>query len=113
MRCDNLNNFVDSAPCMNCLSVILTLKIKRIVFSSKNNTIISIKPSNLQINHKSAGTKFLENKLNTNTDSDTDSDSDSEIKKKYNLRNNKTRKSENQKIRKKRLFVYVSYFFKF
>jgi len=101
VRCDNLNNFVDSAPCMNCLSVILTLKIKRIVFSSKNNTIISIKPENLQINHKSAGTKFLENKINTNTDSDTDSDS--EIKKKIQLKkqeNQKTRKPKNQKTRK-------------
>ena len=64
VRCDNSNNFVDSAPCENCLSVILTLKIKRIVFSSKDNKIISINPINLEINHKSAGTKFLEKKKN-------------------------------------------------
>tara|TARA_Y100001935_G_scaffold252920_1_gene257864 strand:- start:2736 stop:3032 length:297 start_codon:yes stop_codon:yes gene_type:complete len=89
VRCDNLNNFVDSAPCENCLSVILTLKIKRLVFSSKNNTIISIKPINLEINHKSAGTKFLEKKLNRNSGSDTDSDSDSDSdsKKKNNSKN--------------------------
>ncbi len=100
MRCDSLNNFVDSAPCINCLAVILTLKIKRVVFSSKNNTIISIKPTNLQINHKSAGTKFLEKKFNIDTDTDSDTDSDSEIKKKYNLKNKKTRKQENNKTRK-------------
>mgnify|MGYP001197491007 CR=1 FL=1 len=63
MRCDNSNNFVDSAPCENCLSVILTLKIKRIVFSSKDNNIISINPVDLEITHKSAGTKFLEKKI--------------------------------------------------
>lgn len=64
VRCDNANNFVDSAPCENCLTVILTLKIKRIIFSSKDNNIISINPIDLEICHKSAGAKFLEKKNN-------------------------------------------------
>tara|TARA_B100001758_G_C18168994_1_gene483243 strand:- start:198 stop:491 length:294 start_codon:yes stop_codon:yes gene_type:complete len=97
VRCDNLNNFVDSAPCENCLSVILTLKIKRLVFSSKNNTIISIKPINLEINHKSAGTKFLEKKLKgSDTDSESESDSDSESKKKNNSKNKCKNNSKKQ-----------------
>tara|TARA_Y100000389_G_scaffold200204_2_gene240119 strand:+ start:2682 stop:2969 length:288 start_codon:yes stop_codon:yes gene_type:complete len=95
VRCDNLNNFVDSAPCDNCLSVILTLKIKRLVFSSKNNTIISIKPINLEINHKSAGTKFLEKKLK-GSDIDSESDSDSDSKKKNNSKNKCKNNSKKQ-----------------
>lgn len=95
MRCDNLNNFVDSAPCENCLSVILTLKIKRLVFSSKNKTIISIKPINLEINHKSAGTKFLEKKLK-GSDTESESDSDSDSKKKNNSKNKCKNNSKKQ-----------------
>ncbi len=52
---------VDSAPCNNCLNLILTLKIKRIVFSSTNNNIISIDPRLLDINHVSSGSKFFTN----------------------------------------------------
>ena len=35
------------------------LDIKRIVFSSKDNTFISDSPKNLKIQHTSAGNKFL------------------------------------------------------
>ena len=59
MRCDSKNNLQDSAPCENCLKTIIDLKIKRIVFSSKDNTFISINPSDLKINHESAGNKFI------------------------------------------------------
>jgi hypothetical protein len=79
--------------------VILTLKIKRLVFSSKNNTIISIKPVNLEINHKSAGTKFLEKKLKgsyRDSESESDSDSDSESKKKNNSKNKCKNNSKKQ-----------------
>ena len=59
VRCDNKNNLQDSAPCQNCLNTIIQLKIKRIVFSSKDNTFISINPIMLEIQHISAGSKFL------------------------------------------------------
>jgi hypothetical protein len=61
VRCNSKNQLVDSAPCNNCLNLILTLKIKRIVFSSNNNNIISIDPRLLQINHVSSGAKFFSN----------------------------------------------------
>lgn len=61
MRCNSKNQLVDSAPCNSCLNLILTLKIKRIVFSSTNNNIISIDPRLLQINHVSSGAKFFTN----------------------------------------------------
>ena len=35
------------------------LDIKRIVFSSKDNTFISINPKDLNIQHESSGNKFL------------------------------------------------------
>ena len=63
MRCDNKENLQDSAPCKECLTTIIELNIKRIVFSSKDNTFISANPKNLNILHESAGNKFL-NKRN-------------------------------------------------
>ena len=39
--------------------MMIYLDIKRIVFSSKDNTFISENPKNLTINHESAGNKFL------------------------------------------------------
>tara|TARA_B110000971_G_C19846995_1_gene425272 strand:+ start:241 stop:513 length:273 start_codon:yes stop_codon:yes gene_type:complete len=60
VRCDNKNKLQDSAPCQNCLSTIIDLGIKRIVFSSKDNTFISIAPTLLNIYHISAGNKFLQ-----------------------------------------------------
>jgi deoxycytidylate deaminase len=59
VRCDNKENLQDSAPCQNCLETIIDLNIKRIVFSSKDNTFISASPKNLEIHHISAGNKFL------------------------------------------------------
>ena len=61
MRCDSNNKLQDSAPCENCLELIINLNIKRIVFSSKNNTFISAIPSELTIKHISAGNKFIKN----------------------------------------------------
>ena len=70
VRCDKKNELQESAPCENCLEMIINLNIKRIVFSSKDNQFISAEPRNLQINHISAGNKFLnkknENKKNEN-----------------------------------------------
>ena len=59
VRCDNKENLQDSAPCKNCLETIIDLNIKRIVFSSKDNTFISATPQSLEIEHISAGTKYL------------------------------------------------------
>lgn len=59
MRCDNKNKLQDSAPCQRCLNTIIELNIKRIVFSSKDNTFISANPNILEIQHISAGGKFL------------------------------------------------------
>jgi len=52
---------VDSYPCSNCLNLIINLNIKRIVFSSNNNNIISADPRTLVPIHVSAGTKYLKN----------------------------------------------------
>lgn len=59
VRCDNKNKLQDSAPCVNCLETLIYLKIKRIVYSSINNTFVSINPIDINICHESAGTKFL------------------------------------------------------
>ncbi len=59
MRCDNKNNLLDSTPCINCLTTILELNIKRIVFSFKDNTFISCNPKELTINHISSGNNYL------------------------------------------------------
>jgi deoxycytidylate deaminase len=66
VRCDNNSKLQDSAPCQNCLTTILDLNIKRIVFSYKDNTFISCNPKELTINHISAGNNFIK-RLETNT----------------------------------------------
>ena len=45
--------------------MMIYLDIKRIVFSSKDNTFISENPKNLTIKHESAGNKFLRKKNET------------------------------------------------
>ena len=64
VRCDKNNNLQDSAPCCNCLNTIINLKIKKIVFSSSNNEIISINPSDLNLNNVSSGERLLRKKSN-------------------------------------------------
>jgi len=66
VRCDNNSKLQDSAPCQNCLTTILELNIKRIVFSYKDNTFISCNPKELTINHISAGNNFIK-RLHNNT----------------------------------------------
>jgi hypothetical protein len=65
VRCDSNSKLQDSAPCQNCLTTILELNIKRIVFSYKDNTFISCNPKELTINHISAGNNFIK-RLETN-----------------------------------------------
>jgi deoxycytidylate deaminase len=64
VRCDSNNELQESTPCNNCLKTIIDLKIKRIVFSTKNSGFISINPIYLKIEHMTAGTKFIKNKEN-------------------------------------------------
>ncbi len=64
VRCDKYNNYKDSAPCNNCLTTIKNLKIKRIVYSSGVNEFTSCQPCDIEIQHDSAGTKYLEKRLN-------------------------------------------------
>ena len=59
VRCDKNNKLQDSAPCHRCLSTIIELDIKRIVFSSSNNRFISCNPKEVKINHISSGNRHL------------------------------------------------------
>jgi len=67
VRCDNNLKLQDSTPCQNCLTTILELNIKRIVFSYKDNTFISCNPKELTINHISAGNNFIKRLQTNNT----------------------------------------------
>jgi deoxycytidylate deaminase len=59
VRRDKNDNLQDSSPCHKCLVTIIELKVKRLVFSSLNNTFVSCVPSDLIINHVSAGNRHL------------------------------------------------------
>ncbi len=59
VRCDNKDNLQDSAPCENCINTITNLNIKKIIYSSINNTFIRSIPEDLVPSHISAGNKFL------------------------------------------------------
>jgi deoxycytidylate deaminase len=75
VRCDNKNNLQESAPCQNCLKMLIELNIKRIVFSSKNDTFISSDPKLLSPMHISAGNKFINKKFSINSDSKSSNES--------------------------------------
>ena len=89
VRCDNNSKLQDSAPCQNCLTTILELNIKRIVFSYKDNTFISCNPKELTINHISAGNNFIK-RLDTNKN-----------KNKNTSTNTKKNKNKNTSTKKK------------
>lgn len=44
---------------MNCLSTMISLNIKRIVYSSINDSFISCDPKEIKINHISSGNRHL------------------------------------------------------
>tara|TARA_B110000977_G_C11072881_1_gene490192 strand:- start:242 stop:547 length:306 start_codon:yes stop_codon:yes gene_type:complete len=67
VRCDKKDKLQDSAPCNKCLLTIIELDIKRIVFSSVNNTFISCNPKELTINHISSGNRHLTKKQEDDT----------------------------------------------
>ena len=98
MRCDNNLKLQDSAPCQSCLTTLLELNIKRIVFSYKDNTFISCNPKELTINHISAGNNFIK-RLQTNnitsnntTSNNITSNNTKTIKNKNKTNKNKTNK---------------------
>ena len=62
VRCNSKNEFVDSYPCANCLNLILSLKIKRIVFSSTDNNIISTDPKLLEVKYSNGEDKKMKNR---------------------------------------------------
>ena len=59
VRRDKNDKLQDSSPCQDCLGTIIDLKVKRLVFSSVDNTFISCAPSDLIINHVSSGNRHL------------------------------------------------------
>ena len=97
MRCDNNSKLQDSAPCQNCLTTILELNIKRIVFSYKDNTFISCNPKELTIHHISAGNNFIK-RLDTNkntTKNTTKNTNKNTTKNKNTNKNTNTKKNKN------------------
>jgi len=63
VRCDKNNKLQDSAPCCNCVKILVELNIKKIVYSSVNNTIVSINPKDITLNHISSGEKMIRRKM--------------------------------------------------
>jgi hypothetical protein len=64
VRQDAVGNLQESAPCLDCLHVINTLNIKKIIFSSNDNTFKTYKPNECEICHESQGRKYLNNITN-------------------------------------------------
>ena len=96
MRCDNNSKLQDSAPCQNCLTTILELNIKRIVFSYKDNTFISCDPKELTINHISAGNNFIK-RLETNTKNTKNTKNTNKNKTTKQIKTNNTKNTNNTK----------------
>ena len=61
VRQDAMGNFKNSAPCKNCLSVILELKIKRLIFSIDDNDFHICKACDYETEHVSVGNRWLQN----------------------------------------------------
>ena len=113
MRCDNNSKLQDSAPCQNCLTTILELNIKRIVFSYKDNTFISCNPKELTINHISAGNNFikrLQTNINTNnnTNNNTNTSNNTGTHKNNNKNNNKNTNTSTHKNKIKNKIKTIS-----
>ena len=98
VRCDNNSKLQDSAPCQNCLTTILELNIKRIVFSYKDNTFISCNPKELTIHHISAGNNFIK-RLDTNKNITTNKNTNKNTNTNKN-KNTNTKKNTNTNTKK-------------
>jgi deoxycytidylate deaminase len=96
VRCDNNSKLQDSAPCQNCLTTILELNIKRIVFSYKDNTFISCNPKELTINHISAGNNFIKRLHNNTNNTSNNTNTSNNLSNNTNTSNNTgTHKNKN------------------
>ncbi len=60
---DYEGNYKNSAPCINCFEMILSLKIKKMIYSIDND-FICCKPSEYSTSHMSQGNRFLVNLKN-------------------------------------------------
>ena len=59
VRKDSRGNLQDSAPCCDCLHVINSLNIKKIIFSNGDNSFKSCRPDECEMCHYSQGRKYL------------------------------------------------------
>lgn len=58
VRIDTNNNLKNSAPCVDCMSVIQKLGIKRMVYSDDNNTFQKVKPTHYTIHYVTMSRKI-------------------------------------------------------
>ena len=61
-RFNKNGNYMNSAPCKECLEQIQKMNIKKIVFINEYNNIIEIKPENFKTDHYSSSNKYKNNK---------------------------------------------------
>ena len=59
VRIDKEDELRESGPCIDCLSIIIELGIKRIVYSSGANKISAINPKYYKTEHYTLGRRFL------------------------------------------------------
>ena len=62
VRTDNDNNYINSAPCKDCFSIIFNLNIKKIIFSFNLNDFKIFRTEDYNTDHVSNGNRFLKNK---------------------------------------------------
>ena len=60
VRSDRHGEIKDSAPCVDCMKVILGLGIKKIVYSTSDGKFIIVKPEDYKVVHISIGRKLLD-----------------------------------------------------
>jgi hypothetical protein len=60
VRIDKSDELRESGPCIDCLSIITELGIKRIVYSSGHNEISAINPKYYTTRHHTLGRRFLD-----------------------------------------------------
>ena len=63
MRQNTNGDLQDSAPCQDCHNIMLSLQLKKIVYSAPNNTFLTCKPQEYKTEHTSQGNKFFKSKI--------------------------------------------------
>ncbi len=58
MRTDGHGNYRNSAPCVDCLQMILRLNIKKLIFSTENDIVIH-RATDFQTKHVSNGNRYI------------------------------------------------------